>query len=135
MRCASQCLRITSRWAALLHRSEPIRVESSVEAYIQKQDISHGNHKKSGQSYSIGETPALKFRDCFVNFKGSHRQMRCIQCYLMKKRNPHEPSVHAGFSWSWWTDLNPRPADYKPVALPAELMSSILFDLLHFIPC
>ena len=23
--------------------------------------------------------------------------------------------------WSWWTDLNPRPADYKSAALPAEL--------------
>ena len=25
------------------------------------------------------------------------------------------------FSWSWWTDSNPRPADYKSAALPAEL--------------
>ena len=24
-------------------------------------------------------------------------------------------------SWSWWTDLNPRPADYKSAALPTEL--------------
>ena len=23
--------------------------------------------------------------------------------------------------WSWWTDLNPRPADYKSAALPTEL--------------
>jgi len=23
--------------------------------------------------------------------------------------------------WSWWTDSNPRPADYKSAALPAEL--------------
>ena len=30
---------------------------------------------------------------------------------------------HAGSSktWSWWTDLNPRPADYKSAALPTEL--------------
>ena len=26
-----------------------------------------------------------------------------------------------GFFWSWWTDLNPRPADYKSAALPTEL--------------
>ena len=24
-------------------------------------------------------------------------------------------------NWSWWTDLNPRPADYKSAALPTEL--------------
>ena len=24
-------------------------------------------------------------------------------------------------AWSWWTDLNPRPADYKSAALPTEL--------------
>ena len=23
--------------------------------------------------------------------------------------------------WSWWTDSNPRPADYKSAALPTEL--------------
>ena len=25
------------------------------------------------------------------------------------------------FNWSWWTDSNPRPADYKSAALPTEL--------------
>ena len=25
------------------------------------------------------------------------------------------------FTWSWWTDSNPRPADYKSAALPTEL--------------
>ena len=23
--------------------------------------------------------------------------------------------------WSWWTDLNPRPTDYKSATLPTEL--------------
>ena len=27
--------------------------------------------------------------------------------------------------WSWWTDSNPRPADYKSAALPAELHQHI----------
>ena len=27
--------------------------------------------------------------------------------------------------WSWWTDSNPRPADYKSAALPAELHQRI----------
>ena len=25
------------------------------------------------------------------------------------------------YGWSWWTDSNPRPADYKSAALPTEL--------------
>ena len=28
---------------------------------------------------------------------------------------------HIKFKWSWWTDSNPRPADYKSAALPTEL--------------
>ena len=31
-------------------------------------------------------------------------------------------------SWSWWTDLNPRPADYKSAALPTELHQQINFS-------
>ena len=34
------------------------------------------------------------------------------------------PFGHSGtlpYYWSWWTDSNPRPADYKSAALPAEL--------------
>ena len=29
--------------------------------------------------------------------------------------------------WSWWTDSNPRPADYKSAALPAELHQHLRF--------
>ena len=28
--------------------------------------------------------------------------------------------------WSWWTDSNPRPADYKSAALPTELHQLVL---------
>ena len=28
-------------------------------------------------------------------------------------------------NWSWWTDSNPRPADYKSAALPTELHQRI----------
>ena len=30
--------------------------------------------------------------------------------------------------WSLWTDLNPRPADYKSAALPTELHQQINFS-------
>ena len=29
--------------------------------------------------------------------------------------------LNSRLQWSWWTDLNPRPADYKSAALPTEL--------------
>ena len=37
------------------------------------------------------------------------------------------PFGHSGILpyWSWWTDLNPRPADYKSAALPTELHQRI----------
>ena len=28
---------------------------------------------------------------------------------------------YSEIEWSWWTDSNPRPADYKSAALPTEL--------------
>ena len=34
-------------------------------------------------------------------------------------------SIYSAFKWSWWTDLNPRPADYKSAALPTELHQQI----------
>ena len=42
--------------------------------------------------------------------------------------------LNSRLQWSWWTDLNPRPADYKSAALPTELhqhfiKSSCLSDL------
>ena len=30
-------------------------------------------------------------------------------------------------NWSWWTDSNPRPADYKSAALPTELHQLMCF--------
>ena len=32
------------------------------------------------------------------------------------------------YNWSWWTDLNPRPADYKSAALPTELHQLIIIS-------
>ena len=33
----------------------------------------------------------------------------------------HTCLLYTSSRWSWWTDLNPRPADYKSAALPTEL--------------
>ena len=40
---------------------------------------------------------------------------------------PLWPLVNSSvFTWSWWTDSNPRPADYKSAALPTELHQHIV---------
>ncbi len=41
------------------------------------------------------------------------------------------PFGHSGTLpyWSWWTDSNPRPADYKSAALPTELHQRLNFVL------
>ena len=48
-------------------------------------------------------------------------------------------SIGVKMRWSWWTDLNPRPADYKSAALPAELHQRISHDAHYYItsqfPC
>ena len=38
--------------------------------------------------------------------------------------------LHMKF-WSWWTDSNPRPADYKSAALPTELHQRFSSQLVH----
>ncbi len=40
---------------------------------------------------------------------------------LATRELPHVTYVCFCRNWSWWTDLNPRPADYKSAALPTEL--------------
>ena len=40
---------------------------------------------------------------------------------LATRELPHSVDIQFCCDWSWWTDLNPRPADYKSAALPTEL--------------
>ena len=66
---------------------------------------------------------------CFCNWwevvDSNHRSHR-RQIYSLFPLATRETS-HMNFftclekRWSWWTDLNPRPADYKSAALPTEL--------------
>ena len=41
----------------------------------------------------------------------------------------YTPVFNFPSAWSWWTDSNPRPADYKSAALPTELHQLVLLDL------
>ena len=50
----------------------------------------------------------------------SNHRRHCQQIYSLSHLAPLE-FPHINLRWSWWTDSNPRPADYKSAALPAEL--------------
>ena len=53
----------------------------------------------------------------------SNHRRHCQQIYSLSPLATREfPHIQLPtFRWSWWTDSNPRPADYKSAALPAEL--------------
>ena len=56
----------------------------------------------------------------------SNHRRRCQQIYSLPPLATREHShVHYSKKWSWWTDSNPRPADYKSAALPTELHQQI----------
>ena len=47
---------------------------------------------------------------------------------MPKRRGEKEKSTaYTVLFWSWLTDLNPRPADYKSAALPTELNQRMQF--------
>ncbi len=50
----------------------------------------------------------------------NHRSIK-QQIYSLSPLATRELSHVKYTRWSWWTDLNPRPADYKSAALPTEL--------------
>ena len=50
----------------------------------------------------------------------SDHRRHCQQIYSLSPLATRE-FPHIQLRWSWWTDSNPRPADYKSAALPAEL--------------
>ena len=68
-----------------------------------------------------------KKTDCFpVGLLGGGRWIRTTEgiasrftvCPLWPLGNS---PIFKSAVWSWWTDSNPRPADYKSAALPTEL--------------
>ena len=52
----------------------------------------------------------------------SNHRRHCQQIYSLSPLATREfPHMKFCADWSWWTDSNPRPADYKSAALPTEL--------------
>jgi hypothetical protein len=59
----------------------------------------------------------------------SNHRSRRQQSYSLPPLATREHSpIKLYVLWSWWTDLNPRPADYKSAALPTELHQHIVQD-------
>ena len=77
-----------------------------------------------------------------VSFVGGGRWIRTIEgiasrftvCPLWPLGNSSVFNCVLLSKWSWWTDLNPRPADYKSAALPAELHQQMTGPSVHR-PC
>ena len=65
--------------------------------------------------------PRALAEKCFAFFFSLVPSRVRIRLLNLNKKTP----LTAEFSWSWWTDSNPRPADYKSAALPAELHQHI----------
>ena len=62
---------------------------------------------------------------CKVSVTGNEPAIRQIKIY-QKCGEPHIDNIlFCAMHWSWWTDSNPRPADYKSAALPTELHQHI----------
>ena len=80
--------------------------------------------------------PGFQFTDSEENKKHRKQSLRCFGgggWIRTTEANATDlqsaPFGHSGTPpysiWSWWTDSNPRPADYKSAALPAELHQQI----------
>ena len=61
-----------------------------------------------------------QYRPRTSRLKTIHRIVFFTALTLTGFESVHENIRHSR-GWSWWTDSNPRPADYKSAALPTEL--------------
>ena len=51
----------------------------------------------------------------------TQKNYRPVKLPKLGSANPNYYKLYFIHIWSWREDLNPRPADYKSAALPAEL--------------
>ena len=95
--------------------------------FVLKDNISQRSYFSCPQG-QISLKKALAFASAFFWWKrvDSNHRSRRQQIYSLPPLATRElfriQFVEVGKkNWSWWTDSNPRPADYKSAALPAEL--------------
>jgi hypothetical protein len=91
----------------------------------------HRHKNNIYNSYCKAKMPVLQVHGNFFSFHCPSTSRILSPCMLFGqtnislyiKKTPLTCGTKRRFSymWSWWTDLNPRPADYKSAALPAEL--------------
>ena len=75
--------------------------------YKQKIRTLHQSVKSSDYSVLVG--------------RGGFEPPKSLTADLQSAPFGHSGTYPYKKNWSWWTDSNPRPADYKSAALPTEL--------------
>ena len=61
----------------------------------------------------------------FLVEEGGFEPPKSLTTDLQSAPFGHSGTPPYSICWSWWTDSNPRPADYKSAALPAELHQQV----------
>ena len=71
------------------------------------------------KALSSGKPHGIKAFHWWERMDSNHRSEDATD--LQSAPFGHSGTLPYSNKWSWWTDSNPRPADYKSAALPAEL--------------
>ena len=75
--------------------------------------------KKKMKSQKVKRQILNNISQLFHNFFKVFSQLFNVFKHSYKKINKNKKAanfnVFAAFYWSWWTDSNPRPADYKSI--------------------
>ena len=95
-------------------------------------DAKHQRQAEWGASLTTNKKPnAYALGRLWWGMLDSDQRSRRQQIYSLPPLATREHShVHYSKKWSWWTDSNPRPADYKSAALPTELYRRLKQNML-----
>ena len=106
------------------HKIEPISPQSNCNQissffFVLRRLFSPWRTRKK-QNEKPGTPDISRFSGLWWGKVDSNHRRQCQQIYSLSPLATRE-FPHINFEWSWWTDSNPRPADYKSAALPTEL--------------
>ena len=108
------------RLTALIRRAGPVCPAEECALSV-RADRAARPYRRSTQRRQKGKQHSQS-KCCFLVGDGGFEPPKALPADLQSV-----PFGHSGnppytiWNWSWWTDSNPRPADYKSAALPAEL--------------
>ena len=108
------------RLAAFIRRAGPVCPAEECALSVWADRVARP-YRRSTQRRQKGKQHSQS-KCCFLVGDGGFEPPKALPADLQSV-----PFGHSGnppytiWNWSWWTDSNPRPADYKSAALPAEL--------------